>query len=178
MLKFLMTFNLTQLSQNNLCNQTWINSTLILYGVWFFTDSMMKIDSLTPRSHLARPRRVTELKPYSAWGGQIDPLGRKILNFWVQKFSTFFSGFWDFDWRFFHFLSHRARRWLKKSFIDHISICNHNLGDFWPHRRDFRGGQIDPSPPSRMGRFRPPKPDRVNVFSWYWSHKAIGWMCT
>ena len=30
-----------------------------------------------------------------------------------------------------------------------MSICNRNLGDFWPHRRDFKEGQIDP--PSRIG---------------------------
>ena len=83
-------------------------------------------------------------------------------KFLSPKIFDFFSGFSDFDWWFFHFLSYRARRWLKKSFIDHISICNHNLGDFWPHRRYFRGG-VKLTPPSRMGRFRTPKPDRVKT---------------
>ena len=66
------------------------------------------------------------------------------LNFKIQKFRLF-SGFSDFDWWIFHFLSYQARGWLQISFIDHIPIWNHNIGEFWPHRRDSREvGQIDP----------------------------------
>ena len=75
---------------------------------------------------------------------------------WAEKFYKI--RFSDFDLRIFHFLSYRARRWLKKSFIDHTSISNHHLGDVGPHRRDFRGIKLTPhaewvdlDPPSRIG---------------------------
>ena len=86
-------------------------------------------------------------------GVEIRYLACLTLNLKIQKNLIFF---WIFGFRLtiFSFLSYRAWRWLKKSFIDHISICNHNLGDFWLHRRGFLGGKL--IPPSRMGRFRPP----------------------
>ena len=80
--------------------------------------------------------------------------------FWNPTIFNFFSGFSDFDWWIFHFVSYWAWRWLKNplSIIYQYPIIIWVIFD--PITEILEG--VKSTPPSWMGRFRRPKPNRVN----------------
>ena len=100
---------------------------------------------------------------YRVPGVEIRYLACLALIFKIKNFRLFF-GFLDFDWRIFHFFYIGVGDGLKipLSVIYQYAIIAWVIFD--PIAENLGGGQMDP--PSRMGRFRPPKPNRVKILSY------------
>ena len=60
----------------------------------------------------------------------------------------------------------------KKSFIDHISICNHNLGGFDPIA-EISGEGVKVTPSRRMGEFRPPSRIGLKDLYKFWEDQRL-----